>query len=300
MSRYEELETFVRIVEAGSITAAAKQLHVAKSAVSRRLKELEARLGTQLITRSTRQLTLTDSGRALYERGTSLLADWSEIEAVIQDAHCELSGTIRIAAPLSFGLAHLSPALIDFSQAHPDLGFDIDFNDRQIDLIAEGMDLAIRIGNLPDSNLIARKIAPIRFAAFASPDYLKRHGTPQSIEDLKAHTEIRYGNRRTTGWPYTLPNGDTGRVEMQSQICATNGDFIRDAAMAGLGLAIEPRFIVYQQLRAGDLVEILPDVRWPELNAYAVYPPTRHLSQRVRRFVDFLVERFKGTPYWDS
>ena len=300
MSRYEEIETFVRIVEAGSITSAAKQLRVVKSAVSRRLKELETRLDTQLLNRSTRQLSLTDAGRSLYERAVGLLSDWEEIEAYTRDTQCALSGTIRLAAPLSFGLKHLSPAILDFAADHPGVEFDIDFNDRVVDLVGEGMDLAIRIGNLPDSNLIARKLAPIRTVAVASPAYLNTYGIPAHPDDLKQHKEIRYGNRREQGWTYKGPNGVSGRIDIPAPLIATNGDFLRDAAVKGHGIAIEPLFIVYEDLRSGALIEILSDYKWPRLNAFAVYPHNRHLSRRVRAFADFLVERFKGVPYWEN
>jgi len=300
MSKYEEIETFVRVVEAGSITGAAKQLKIAKSAVSRRVKELEARLGVQLMTRTTRKLTLTDTGQTLYTRFVGVLADWQESEAAASDAQTALAGSIRIAAPLSFGVAHLGPAIIDFMREHPRVDFDIDFSDRKIDLIAEGMDLAIRIGELSDSSLIARKIAPISITAVASSAYLKQHGTPKTPEDLIAHKELRYGVKTNTSWSYKAPDGVEGQIKMTPRLRATNGDFLRDAAVAGAGVLIEPRFIIYEALRDGSLVEILPDYQWQQTAAYAVYPPTRHLSVRVRAFVNFLVERYKGTPYWEK
>ncbi|WP_108811863.1 LysR substrate-binding domain-containing protein [Sphingorhabdus sp. Alg231-15] len=300
MSKYEEIETFVRVVEAGSITGAAEQLHIAKSAVSRRLKELETRLGVQLMQRTTRKLSLTDTGEALYQRSISLLADWAETESATINAQTALAGIVRVAAPLSFGVAHLGPAILDFMKVHPDVEFDINFSDRKMDLVADGMDLAIRIGDLPDSSLIARKIASITMVAAASRSYLEQHGYPETPDDLKNLKELRYGYRRTPSWKYRAPDQSEGQVEMAPRLLATNGDFLRDAAVAGEGVIIEPRFIVYEHLEAGSLVEILPDYEWPKLTAYAVYPPTRHLSARVRTFVDFLVERYRGTPYWEK
>jgi len=300
MSKYEEIETFVRVVEAGSITKAANQLKVAKSAVSRRLKELETRLGVQLMTRTTRKLTLTDTGETLYNRFVVVLADWQESESAASDAQANFAGSIRIASPLSFGVAHLGPAIIDFMREHPLVDFDIGFSDRKIDLIAEGMDLAIRIGDLSDSSLIARKIATISTVAAASPTYLQDYGTPKKPDDLKAHKELRYGYRSTTSWSYKGPDGVEGHIEMTPRLRATNGEFLRDAAVAGEGILIEPRFIIYENLRDGSLVEILPDYQWPQITVYAVYPPTRHLSVRVRAFVNFLIERYNGTPYWEK
>jgi len=300
MSKYEEIETFIRVVEAGSLTKAAEQLKIAKSAVSRRLKELETRLGVQLMTRTTRKLTLTDTGETLYNRFVVLLADWEESESAASDAQAALAGSIRVAAPLSFGVSHLGPAIIDFMREHPLVDFDIDFSDRKVDLIAEGMDLAIRIGDLPDSSLIARKIAAMSIVAAASPRYLKEHGEPRTPDELTAHKELRYGYRQSSIWPYKTSEGVEGKIEMTARLRATNGEFLRDAAIAGEGILIEPRFILYENLRDGSLVEILPNYQLPELSAYAVYPPTRHLSVRVRAFVNFLVERYKGTPYWEN
>jgi len=300
MSKYEEIETFIRVVEAGSITQAANQLQIAKSAVSRRLKELETRLDVQLMTRTTRKLTLTDTGETLYNRFVVLFADWAESETAASDAQAALAGSIRVAAPLSFGVAHLGPAAIDFMREHPLVDFDIDFSDRKVDLIAEGMDLAIRIGDLPDSSLIARKITVMSNAAVASPAYLKEHGIPQTPADLQGHKELRYGYRSSASWHYKAPDGVDGKIEMMPRLRATNGEFLRDAATAGEGVLIEPRFILYESLRDGSLVEILPDYEWPQVTAYAVYPPTRHLSVRVRAFVSFLIERYKGTPYWEN
>jgi DNA-binding transcriptional LysR family regulator len=300
MSKFEEIETFVRVVEAGSITKAAEQLHIAKSAVSRRLKELEERLNVQLMTRTTRKLTLTDTGEALYQRSLGLLADWAEIETATLDAQTALAGIIRIAAPLSFGVGHLGPAILDFAKEHPDVDFDINFSDRKVDLIEDGIDLAIRIGDLPDSSLIARRIASISMVAVASPAYIKKHCHPETPADLAKMKELRFGYRRAQAWPFTAPDQSEGSVEIPPRIIATNGDFLRDAAVAGEGVLIEPRFILYKNLADGSLVELLSDYIWPQLTAYAVYPPTRHLSTRVRTFVDFLIARYQGTPYWEA
>lgn len=300
MSKYEEMENFVRIVEAGSITGAADQMRVAKSAVSRRLKELETRLDVQLMIRSTRSLTLTDTGRALYEKAVALLADWDETEAVAGDTKTALAGSLRMTAPLSFGVRHLGPMILDFMKLHPQIQLDIDFTDRVVDLISEGRDLAIRIGSLPDSSLIARKFADISVVACASPNYLDKHGYPQTAEDLKNHRELAYGFRTTFTHHYQAPDGSHGQVDIPARLHSTNGEFMRDAAIAGEGVLIAPRFISYENLQDGTLVEILPEYNWTKLGAFAIYPPTRHLSARVRAFVDFLVDHCKGTPYWEK
>jgi len=300
MSRYEELENFVRIVEAGSITAAASQMRIAKSAVSRRLKELEARLGTQLLKRSTRKLVLTDSGQALYQRAIPLLSDWEETEAEASEDRTGLKGRLRISAPLSFGIAHLSPTIIDFMTHHPRVQIDVDYTDRFVDLTSEGFDIALRIGNLSDSTLVARKLANISTVVVASPDLIEKSRPPKRPNDLSTIRECTYGHRTINAWHYTGPDGSRGEIELETGMIATNGELLRDAAVAGLGVLKIPRFIVYKNIKDGSLIELLPDYRWEALALYAVYPPTRYLSARARAYIDFLAERFKGTPYWDE
>ncbi len=300
MSRYEEIENFVRIVEAGSITTAAKQLRIAKSAVSRRLKELEARLGTQLIVRSTRKLVLTTRGHTFYERSKNLLTDWEEMEAHMGLEQINLSGTLRISAPEVFGVLHLGEAIIDFMNKQPNIIIDVEFNERKVDLISEGVDLAIRIGDLPDSSLIARKLADISTVVLASPALLKERGVPQTAEELSGFQQCAYGNNPSFSWHYTAPNGTQGQIELEPSLIATNGTFLCEAAVAEKGLVKLPRFIAYKYIQSGALVEILPEYQWSDLTLYAVYASTRHLSPRIRMFVDHLVECFKGTPYWET
>lgn len=300
MSRYEEIEAFVRTVEAGSFTAAARQLRVVKSAISRRVQELEHRLGSQLIIRTTRKLSLTEDGEALYQRSKSLLEDWEEAEGLVSDRQDSITGAIRLAAPLSFGVHHLGPALLSFQDTHPSIQFDIDFSDRSIDLVSEGIDLAIRIGQLRDSSLIARKLSPVRMIAAATPDYIARHGAPNVPSDLQSMKELRYANRLETSWTFTHADGRSKTVSLETGMTASNGDFLTEAAIAGRGMTIQPSFILYQALKAGHLVQLLPDYFLPELGLYAVYPPTRHLSKRVRTLVDFLAEYCGERPYWDE
>lgn len=300
MRRFEDMQTFVRVVEAGSISAAAERLGVAKSAVSRRLSDLEARLGVQLLRRTTRRLNLTDTGRGFYDRCQRILADLEEAEAAVSQAHATLRGRLRVAAPLSFGLRHLGPAITEFMQQHPQVDFDLDFNDRQVDLLAEDIDVAIRIARLEDSSLIARRLWSSRLVLCASPGYLQAHGTPSVPEDLAKHRALVYSNAPD---PTLLilqdERGREHRLHVPERLRANNGDFLREVAVAGEGLLLSPSFIVHESLRNGELVRVLPAYRAGEVNAYAVYPQTRHLSQRVRAFVDFLAGRFAGVPYWD-
>jgi DNA-binding transcriptional LysR family regulator len=301
MDRFAHMQIFVGVVETGSISAAAERLNLAKSAVSRRLAELEAHLGVSLIQRTTRRLNLTDSGRAYYARCVAILADVEEAESDVSQAHGALKGRLKLALPLSFGLLHLAPLIQDFMTQHPDVRFELDFNDRQIDLMQEGFDLAIRIATLADSSLIARRLAPIRHVVCASPGYLARHGTPHTAADLAQHDCLAYSNVRDPGlWSYRGPDGQPGQVRVPVRLAASSGEFLIRAAIAGEGLVQLPTFYVHEALLTGQLTQLLADHTWPELSAYAVYPPTRHLSSRARVLIDFLAERLAGEPYWDQ
>ncbi len=299
MDRFDALQTFIRVVDAGSFSLAAERMNTAKSAVSRRVADLEAHLGVRLLNRTTRSLSLTESGRTLYQRALRLVADLEEVEATLSTQATALKGSLRIAAPLSFGLLHLGPAINDFAARHPEVRLFIDFNDRIVDLVEEGFDLAVRIARLADSSLIARKLTPIREVVCASPGYLQRHGTPSTPRELEGHVCLRYTNIPDSPWQYRAPDGSRGAVKLDAWLEANNGDYLRDAAIAGFGVIRQPTFIVYQAIEAGDLVPLLVDYAWSDINAYAVYPSARHLSRRVRAFVEFLQSRFGDEPYWD-
>jgi len=301
MGQLEDMQAFVRVIEAGSISHAADQLGVAKSAVSRRLSELEARLGTTLLKRTTRRSSLTDAGKLYYERSLRVIDDVAELNAMVTSNDDALTGTLRIAAPLSFGLSHLSPAIDVFVRNHPELNIHIDFSDRQIDLVQEGVDLAFRIADLKDSSLKARKITPIRMMLCASPDYLKQHGIPQTHDDLLKHQVLHYDSSgAVSSWILVDPNGKKHTLKPDAKIIANNGDFLCDMGIAGHGILYSPTFISWEAVAKGDLVQILPDYRIPSMNAYAVYPQTRYLPQRARLLIEFLANRFGDNPYWDQ
>lgn len=301
MGQLEDMQAFVRVIEAGSISHAADQLGVAKSAVSRRLSELEARLGTTLLKRTTRRSSLTDAGKLYYERSLRVIDDVAELNAMVTSNDDALTGTLRIAAPLSFGLSHLSPAIDVFVRNHPELNIHIDFSDRQIDLVQEGVDLAFRIADLKDSSLKARKITPIRMMLCACPEYLKQHGIPQTHDDLLKHQVLYYNSSgAVSSWRLVDPQGKEHIVNLKAKIIANNGDFLRDMGIAGHGIFISPTFISWEALAKGDLVQVLPDYRIPSMNAYAVYPRTRYLPQRARLLIEFLANRFGDNPYWDQ
>lgn len=300
MGQLEDINTFVHIVDAGTISGAANQLNIAKSAVSRRLVDLEKRLGVQLLNRTTRQSSLTDAGREYYQRAIQILADIDELNEVTSDSKSELTGGLSIAAPLSFGLQHLTPIINKFAIAHPGVDLRLDFADRQVDLIEEGFDVAIRIAQLKDSSYMARKLTPISLVLCASLDYLKRNGTPQRPEDLMSHEILHYASAQDYTWRFIGPDGKQTNLKLPPKITANNGDYLCGAAVAGLGLSVIPTFMAWKEIENGNLVCLMNDYTFPSLNAYAVYPQTRHLSKRVRAFIDTLVEAFKDEPYWDK
>lgn len=300
MGQLEDMAMFVRIVEAGSITKAADQLNLAKSAVSRRLKDLETRLGSQLISRTTRQSNLTQAGEQYYQRVNNILNEVDALNEQTSGAPTRIEGTLKMTAPLSFGLMHLKDVIDKYANQHPSLKFELDFSDRHTDLVEEGYELAIRIRELQDSSYQAKRLALIRYALCASPDYLKRMGTPKTLEDLEGHEFLQYGLSKTSNLELTDAQGKKHNFEINSKIKASNGDFLRDMAIKGHGIAFLPTFITYKTLAQGELMPILEQYKLPTLNAYAVYPKNRFLSQRCRYLIDFIAERFGDNPYWDE
>ncbi|MGE0080072.1 MAG: LysR family transcriptional regulator [Thiohalomonadaceae bacterium] len=301
MDRFQCLDALVAVVEAGSLSAAAARLNVAKSVVSRRITELEAHLGVRLLHRTTRRLVLTDAGQAFSRRAAEILAELAEAEHAAAEGRQALTGRVRLAAPLSFGLLHLNPALTAFAEQHPGVQLDVDLNDRAVNLVEEGFDLAVRIGHLEDSSLVARALAPIRTLLCASPGYLARRGTPRHPRDLAGHDGLVYTNvPEAQQWRFTDAKGNTESVRVPARLRANNGDLLLEAAAAGLGIVATPTFIAYRAVLEGRLVPLLTDYRLPAANAYAVYPTRRFLPRRVRALVEFLGERFGAEPYWDE
>ncbi|MGH8147497.1 MAG: LysR substrate-binding domain-containing protein [Rhodanobacteraceae bacterium] len=296
MDRFFELKVFVEVVEAGSLSGAADRLNVAKSVVSRCLKALESRLGAQLMVRTTRSQKLTESGAAFYERSLAVLAELDAAEEAVSDVGGTLRGRLRIAAPLTFGMLYVAPALLEFMDRHPDLLIDADFDDRRVDLVRDGFDMAIRVGVLPDSSLRARRLTRVRLVVCASPDYLEKFGLPRTPDDLEHHHCIRYSRVSNINvWHYRDGDKKTGQVHVPVRVLSTSGGFIRESAIAGVGLILVPTFGVGDALAAGSLVTVLDDYEWyegaPDLNVFAVFPPGQYLSRRVRVFTDFIAER---------
>ena len=300
VGQLEDMQIFIRVVDAGGISKAAEQLDIAKSAVSRRLADLESRLGVRLLNRTTRISSLTEAGKGFYQRSRKIVDDVTELNALTHESNSALEGTINLAVPLSFGLAHLAPALDDFIKLHPQLSININFSDQQLNLIEEGIDLAVRIADLKDSSLMARKISPIKTLICASLTYLQKHGTPKTADDLKQHALLYYNLSSSSTWQLKDTQGEQHSIHVKAKIIANNGEFLKDMAIASHGIVLMPTFILWQAIAKGELLPILSNYTTPQLNAYAVYPQTRYLSQRTRMLIDFLVERFGDTPYWDQ
>ncbi len=300
MDRLAAIEAFVRVAEAQSFSEAARRLHSSKSAVSRQVSALETELGARLFHRTTRSLTLTEAGRGYFERAGRILADLEEANLAVSQLQAAPRGRLRVSAPMSFGFLHLAPALPDFLARYPEVAIDLAMNDRFVDLVDEGYDVAVRIGAMEDSSLIARKLSPIRRVVCGSPAYLEARGLPVSPDDLKSHECLFNSNiALSQQWQFTTGEGKAWPVEVTGRLCANNGDALRIAALKDVGLVQLPTFIVGGDLQAGALVTVLDEFTPQPLFMCAVYPHARHLSPKVRAFVDFLAERFAPRPYWD-
>ena len=299
MDKLNSIRAFTKVVQHSSFAAAARDLRLSRSAVSKHVIELEQELGGQLLSRTTRSVTATENGQAYYERCLAILSDLEEADLSATRLQAEVRGLLRINAPMSFGTLHLARAVADFMEKYPDLRIQLLLSDQQVDPVQEGFDITLRIADLPSSSMIARRIAPARRAICASPSYLARHGTPKHPDDLRGHACLTYGHLATGNqWKLTGPDGDHW-IAIPWTLCTNNAEVLRDAAVQGRGIALLPTFIAGADFQQGRLATILTGYQAPEISIYAIYPETRHLSLKVRVFIDFLVERFGGRPYWD-
>jgi DNA-binding transcriptional LysR family regulator len=293
MDRFTAMSVFARVVELGSFARAADRLDLSTSAVSRQVADLEAHLQTRLLNRTTRKLSLTESGHAFYERCIQVLADLDEAEQAAAQTSLVPRGTIKLTCGHSFGLLHLAPAMAEYLARNPEVKFDVSLSDRVVDLVEEGFDLGVRIGALGPANLIARKLGETRLIACASRDYLRKHGTPKTPEDLAHHNCVTYDYVPDSSlWRFRDPDGHERAVTVSGNVHANNGDLLTQAAVNGIGIVYEPEFIVGEALAAKKLVRLLAGFEPAPLGIYAVYASRKHLSAKVRSFVDFLAERF--------
>ncbi|MDH3452336.1 MAG: LysR family transcriptional regulator [Gammaproteobacteria bacterium] len=299
MDTIEGMRTFVAAASNGSFSRAADRLGMSPQLASKYVGQLEARLGVRLLNRSTRRLSITEVGQAYYVRCQQVLADIDEMEESVGELTATARGTLRINAPMSFGILHLSRAIVDYQRDQADVRVDLTLNDRFVDIVDEGFDLAIRIGRLAESSLIARELAPVRLVVCGAPAYFRRHGIPDTPHALSGHACLGYTYwSEQNQWRFVRA-GETIRVRIDGPLSANNGDALRMAAVAGGGIILQPTFIVGDDIRAGRLQVVLEDYPVEVSNVHAVYPHRQYLSAKVRTCVDFLSEYFGSPPYWD-
>jgi DNA-binding transcriptional LysR family regulator len=297
LDKLEAMRVFAQVVTHGGFSAAAREMGMSRSAVSKHVMDLEAALGVQLLHRTTRQTSATDAGLAYFERCKAILAEIDEAELSVSNAQQVPRGQLRVNAPMTFGTMHLGSAIADFMRRYGDVQVHLVLDDRFVDPIAEGFDVTIRIAALEDSSLIARRIMPARRVLCASPEYLSDRRVPKTPDDLRQHDCLHYGNLATGAqWKLIGPEGDRW-VPVKAVLCANNGEVLRDAALRGLGIALLPVFIIGKELEEGRLTVVLQDYEPPPVAVYALYPPSRYLSAKVRVFVDFLVARFAEAQF---
>lgn len=290
---------FVRVVETGAFARAAERMGMSKSILSRRVQRLEEQLGARLLTRTAQGAQPTDIGEAYFARASNILAELEAAEEVVADAVTQIAGPIRISAPISFGIDYLGSALADFAAAHPRIDLDVSLEDKKVDLAGGGFDLAVRIGNLADSALIARRLTTIRSVVLASPAYLDARGRPEHPRDLNGHDLLVYANIGSSEqWRFQV-DGAWEQVRGNPRLRADNGDILREAACAGLGICILPTFIASSAIRDGKLEPLLADYPQPDIGLHVVMPPGRATTARVRALIEFLAARFGPEPVWD-
>ncbi len=294
-----EMSVFAKVVASGSLSSAARDLGVSTAVVSRRLAALEARLGVRLLNRTTRRLALTDEGASYHEACARILAEIEDADAAAAARRVEPQGLLKVALPASFGHKHIAPLVPPFAARFPKIQLAFSLSDRTVNVIEEGFDLAIRIGELEDSSLAARKLAPNRRVVCASPDYLRRHPAPRTPEDLQRHNCLTT-NDLQMNWEYKGPDGKRGVVRVSGHYACDNWEVLREWAMAGLGIALKSTWDVRRQLEDGTLVPLLPGYDFgTDVAIYAVYPHRRYLPAKTRVFIDFLADSFGPEPYWD-
>ena len=301
MDRLAAIQVFAQVVEAGSFARAADRLGLSTSAASRQVADLESHLQTRLLNRTTRRVSLTESGQQFYERAVQLMADLAEAEQEASSAAVVPRGTIRLTTSVNFGVRHVAPAIAEFLERHPDVRFDVALSDRVVDLVEEGLDLAIRIGPPGADNLVARKLGETRMVPCAAPGYLAKRGAPKTPEDLAHHNcfTYEYVSPRHV-WRFRDRSGAERAVRVAGRLHSNNGDLLAEVAARGAGIVFEPAFIVGPEVRAGRLVPLLQDFEALPVPIYALYPSRKHLSAKVRRFVEFLIERFAAAQDWTN
>jgi DNA-binding transcriptional LysR family regulator len=294
------MRVFTAVVEAESFAAAADKLELSRGMATRYVAQIEAHLGVRLLNRTTRRLSLTEAGSDYYQRATQVLAMIEEAETSAAQNASVPRGTLHVTSSVIFGARHLGAAVSEYLKRHPQIQLDLSLNERVVDLVEEGFDLAIRVAAHIDAGLVARRITPVRIVACAAPAYLKTHGTPKSPEELTGHNCLVYAHPVHQGGWHFKRKGEERTVPVTGSMRSNSGDAFVSAAIEGLGVVFEPSFLVYEALRDGRLVQLLPDWESEPMWVFAVYPNRKFLAPKVRSFIDFLIERFGPEPYWDT
>jgi DNA-binding transcriptional LysR family regulator len=301
MDRLSDISVFVQVVDSGSFTAAAERLGLSKSVVSKYVTRLEDRLGARLLNRTTRRLSLTEAGEMFYNRSLRGLEQIAEAESEVSRLQSTPRGTLRLNTPMTFGILHVAPALPAFMARYPDLKVDMNLDDRQLDPVEGGFDLAIRIAELPDSSMVARRLAPCRRVVCATPDYLEHHGTPRNPDELRSHNALTFHYHDSPSqWCFLATDGTSINVSVNGDLHMNNSLALREALLQGMGIALAPTFLVGADIQAGRLQTVLDNYRAPERSIYFLYPQRRHLSPKVRAFIEFMSERITQMPDWDG
>ncbi|WP_333714510.1 LysR family transcriptional regulator [Yoonia sp.] len=301
MDRLTEMEAFATVVDQGGFTDAAKKMGISKSAVSKHVSSLEARLGARLLNRTTRRVSPTEIGLAYYDRARRVLNDAGEADALVSSMQSAPSGLLRISVATDFGVNLMSPILGDFLNEYPDITVNMVLNNRFVELISEGFDMAVRIGELEDNTLRARKLTETNYRMIASPDYFKRYGRPEKIDDLNEHKLLHYSNQANAAvWKLTAPSGEKRQVRTAGWLTVNDGQSLLNACISGLGIAYLPSFLYADAMEQGLVMDVIPDLPLEAKGIYSVYPPGRFTQPKVRAFIDFLVHAFddKGPDRW--
>ncbi|MCM2339729.1 LysR family transcriptional regulator [Rhodoferax sp.] len=293
------MRVFNAVVDVGSFAGAAERLNISRGMSTRYVAQLEGYLGVRLLNRTTRKLSLTEAGNDYHERATQVLAMIEEAESSVAQEESVPRGTLRVASSHAFGVRHLGWAITEYLHRYPGVQIDVTLNDRVVDLVEEGFDLGIRVASQIHPGLIARKLARARIVACASPDYLKKHGVPKSPMELIDHNCLSYAYVNLPNEWHFRRKGSAQKVHVPGNLRGNSGDILRNAAIEGLGVILQPTFLIYEALREKKLVRILSDWETDDLTVFAVYPNRKFLSPKVRSFIDFLAERFGPEPYWD-
>jgi DNA-binding transcriptional LysR family regulator len=296
MDRITSMTVFDKVVETHSFSAAARQMRLSQAAVSKHVQALEDWLGARLVNRTTRRISLTDFGAAFHRRCARVLEDLEEAKRAASELQAIPTGTLRITAPIPFG-KHIEPIVSDFMARYPDVAFEIALTDRRVDLVQERFDLAIRVGHLPDSSLVTRSLATSRYVLCAAPAYIERYGVPHHPSDLTRHRCLQFSHHTQNEWKFATPDGEIS-IPIESRLKSNNADLLLTATLDGQGIMLAPSFHVSRDLRIGRLVPLLEDYVNAQAAVHVVYPHSRHLSAKVRCFVDFMALYFK-TPPWD-